>query len=335
MKNPRLAFLSIALTAGLLGCSRIGVTKSDVAATVGDRKITVSEIDAAIQADLARIESEKYDARKNKLDQLIEETLIADKAKALGVTSDELLQREVTQKAKTPTDEDVKAAYEKIRGQVGPFEQVQARIREMLSNQGVQARRAEYLNEIRKEARVEIHLDPPRIPVDVATGTAKGPEGAPITLVEFSDYQCPFCARSQGTVDQVLSKYSEKIRHVFMDFPLVQIHPQAQPASVASRCAGAQGKFWEFHKVLFERQKELSADNYKKWAGELGLDGEKFAACLDSKQFDAAIQQSVEAGKSAGITGTPGFLVNGVAIKGAQPVEVFISLIDEELARKK
>jgi protein-disulfide isomerase len=309
--------------------------KSDVAARVGDHKITVAEIDAKIQPELKRIDGEVYEARRSKLDQLIEEALIEDKAKSLGIEADELVKREVDDKAKEPTDEEVKATYEKFKGQLGKFEDVAPRIKELLGNQGKQARRSEFIAGLRKESKVKIALEPPRAKIDISTGIADGPKDAPIVLIEFSDYQCPFCGRSQAAVQQVLEKYDGKVLHVFMDFPLAQIHPNAQPAAVAARCAGEEGKYWDYHKVLFERQKELSAENFKKWAADLGLDKDKFDQCLDSKKHDAVIQESVKAGAAVGVTGTPGFFVNGISIKGAQPFEVFQTTIETELARKQ
>lgn len=324
--------LAAAALASACGMSR----KHDVAAKVGSRTISVTEIDDTIRPELARIESDRYEARKAKLDQLIEDTLLADKAKALGVTKDDLVKNEITDKTPVPTDDDVKATFAKLKAPSGAtLEQLTPRIREVLSAQAAAKRRAEYLNELRKEAKVTVKLDPPRFKVDTSTGHFDGPKDAPIQLVEFSDYQCPFCGRSQDTVAKVLAKYSGKVQHVFMDFPLTALHPSAMSAAVASRCAEEQSKFAEFHDKLFDHQRELNRDNFKKWAGELGMDGAAFEQCLDSKKFDERIQQSLRAGQAVGISGTPGFFVNGIAIKGAQPFDVFERTIDDELARAK
>jgi predicted DsbA family dithiol-disulfide isomerase len=340
MKNR---FIGLLLLAGVgsvwQGCARIPgfAKKSDVAAQVGARKITVSEIDDAIKPELAKIESERYEARKVKLDQLIDDALLAEKAKSLGITKDELIQREITDKSKLPTEADVKATFDKFKSQAGgaAFDVLAPRIKEMLTTQATNARRAEFMGELRKEAKISINISPPRFQVDTALGHAEGATPASIVFIEFSDYQCPFCGRSQDTVKKVLDKYDGKILHVFMDFPLTAIHPQAMPAAVASHCAEEQGKYDEYHKLLFDKQRELSSDNLKKWAGELGLDQSKFEACLTSGKYEPTIKKSVEAGQKVGISGTPGFFVNGIAIKGAQPFEVFQKTIDEELARAK
>ncbi|MGH7899092.1 MAG: thioredoxin domain-containing protein [Candidatus Binatia bacterium] len=337
MRSPRFAvpvltFFCLALA----GCGSLpGFGKKDVAAEIGSKKITVEEIDAQIKSELTRIEGERYEARKKQLDQMIDDALIEQQAKSLGISKDDLLKREVTDKAKLPSDEDIKATYEKFKGQLGAFDAVAPRIKDMLGMQATNARRAEFASELRKEAKVSVKLSPPRHVIDTAGGHFSGPADAPIKFIEFSDYQCPFCARSQATVGQVLDKYDGKVLHIFMDFPLSQIHPMAQPASVAARCAEEQGKFAEYHKLLFEHQRELSQDNFKKWAGELSLDRAKFDACMASKKFDETISRQLKAGQAAGINGTPGFFVNGIAIKGAQPLEAFQRVIDDELARGK
>ena len=306
---------------------------SAVAARVGGDVITVGEIDAQIQSELARLEAERYEARKEKLDEIVDGRLLTAKAKELGMSARDYLKREIEDKIVEPSDEKVRETYERVGKQAGTFEAVEARIRQALRNQAVTARRAELSAELRKEAKVEVALQPPRIDLDLSTGVAAGPENAPITLVEFSDYQCPFCARSQAAVDQVLKTYEGKVRHVYMDFPLAQIHPLAMPASVASRCAGEQGKYWEYHRLLFERQKEISEAKLAEWGKELGLDAAKFEECRGSKKFDEAIKKSIVEGRKAGISGTPGFFVNGVPIKGAQPFEVFRARIEDELSR--
>ena len=341
MKNVMVGSLLLA-TAGMLAasCSSFpGLSrKSDVAAQVGSKRITVREIDEAIRPELAKIEGERYEARKAKLDQMIEEALLAEKAKSQHITKDDLVKQEITDKAKLPTDEDIKATFDKFKGQMGNaanFDTFAPRIKDMLTTQATNARKAEYIAELKKEAKVQINISPPRFQIDTSTGHAEGPKEAPITLVEFSDYQCPFCGRSQDAVGKVLEKYEGKVHHVFMDFPLSSIHPFALQAAIASHCAEEQGKYDEYHKLLFQHQRELSTENFKKWAGELKLDTAAFDTCLASGKYDATIRKSVEIGQKAGITGTPGFFVNGIVIKGAQPFEVFEKTIDEELARAK
>ena len=337
MRTPTILWPAL-VCAGLIvaTCSRplSAPRKADVVAEVGGRDIRLDEIDAAIQPELARIDTERYEARKTKLDEIVDESLLAAKAKGMGISPDELVRREITDRTPPPTDADVKATFEKFKGQTkASFDSLAPRIRSMLTSQATAVRRSEYLTELRRDAKVKVRLDPPRFAVDTAGGHVDGPADARITLVEFSDYQCPFCGRSQDIVAKVLDTYKGTIRHVFMDFPLTSIHPFAKLAAVASHCADEQAKYREYHRILFDRQRDFSTENFKKWATELGLDAARFDACLASDKFDAVIDQSLHAGQKVGVSGTPGFFVNGIPIHGAQPFTVFKKTIEEELAR--
>lgn len=310
--------------------------KADVVAEVNGRAIDLEEVDTAIRPELVRIESERYAARKAKLEEMIDQALIADKAKALGIPAADLVKREITDKAKAPTDDEVKASFEELKHRTtDSFESLAPRIRDLLTRRAEQERRHEYLASLRKEAKVVVRLPAPRFTVDTTTGHSVGPADAPITLVEFSDYQCPYCGRSQATVAKVLQTYAGKIRHVFMDFPLTAIHPFAEQAAVASHCADEQGHWQAYHDLLFEHQHELSADKFEQWAVELKMDPARFRTCMTSGKYDSLIEKSLRAGESVGVSGTPGFFVNGIPIHGAQPFSTFETTIDEELAKAK
>lgn len=169
-----------------------------------------------------------------------------------------------------------------------------------------------------------------------------GSADAPITVVEFSDYQCPFCLRhDQETLPKLKEQYIDtgKVKYVFMDFPLDSIHPQARAAAGAAECAGAQGKYWEMHDKLFSDQAAWNGnagaiDVFKSYAPNLGLDAEAFASCLDSNQFGAEIAADQQDGADAGVTGTPAFFINGRFVSGAQPIEVFQQMLDQMLAEQ-
>jgi protein-disulfide isomerase len=315
--------------------SAAGSGDDRVAARVAGRTITVGEVDRAIESELARLEMQRYQARRRARDQMVDQALVAAKAKELGVADDALFQKEVGEKVKPPSDAEIRAYYDKNKDRIPQkFEEVAPRIQQALFGQAMQARQQEFVSGLRKESDVEIALAPPRIEIPLEAGITSGPADAPITLVEFSDYQCPFCARSQETVERVLEKYGDKVRHVFMDFPIERIHPQAKPAAIAGRCAADQDKFREYHALLFENLRELTRENFDKWAKELGLDTAAFSACLDSGKHVPLIEATLAAGQEAGVTGTPAFFVNGVMVSGAQPFEVFEELIDEELERQ-
>ncbi len=162
-----------------------------------------------------------------------------------------------------------------------------------------------------------------------------GPKNAPITIVEFADYQCPFCQKALPTVKEVLAKYKDKVRFVFKNYPLTQIHPQAVSAAVAAECAKEQNKFWEMHEQLFENYSQLSDKLYKSLASELSLDMTKFSNCQTSLDVQTKIMNQIEYGQALGITATPAFYINGTLLMGAQPLSAFESVINEELAKSK
>ena len=175
---------------------------------------------------------------------------------------------------------------------------------------------------------VRVMLDPPRQAVKmVSTSPTRGRPGAPIELIEFSDFQCPFCLRADPTVRQVLSTYGDRIHFVYREYPLPN-HQNAQPAAEAGQCANEQGKFWPYHDRLFANQQRLSASDLKQHAADLGLDAARFAACVDSHKYATLIDAEIKAGNDAGVNGTPAFFING-RLLGAQPFAAFmiISLI--------
>jgi protein-disulfide isomerase len=176
-------------------------------------------------------------------------------------------------------------------------------------------------------------LDPPRQNVDVeATDPVKGPMSAPITIVEYSDYQCPFCARVNPTLDRIIQTYGDKVRIVFKDFPLPN-HAEAPKASEAAHCAGEQGKYWELHDRLFANQQALHIPQIKQYAAALELDMNAFNQCLDSGKHASRVAENMKAGEALGVASTPTLYVNGRPVVGAQPFEFFKAIIDEELAR--
>lgn len=171
------------------------------------------------------------------------------------------------------------------------------------------------------------------VKVDLNNAPTQGPEDAPITIVEFSDFQCPFCGRVVPTVKQILKDYPGKIRFAFRQNPL-PFHQNAQSAAKASLAANEQGKFWQMHDLLFENQRDLSDDSILKLAKQAGLNMDKFQKSWKSNKFDAQIAEDINFARNNGATGTPGFFINGVLVTGAQPVDAFKVVIDKLLAMK-
>jgi protein-disulfide isomerase len=177
-------------------------------------------------------------------------------------------------------------------------------------------------------------LDPPRYDVNVdADDAVQGGADAAVTLIEFSDFQCPFCARVMPTLKRVRETYGDRVRIVWKDFPLTAIHPQAFKAAEAGQCAREQGKFWEYHDRLFGNQQALETEFLKKHAADEGLDAAQFNACMDTAKYGDRVQEQMGIGTRLGVSSTPTVFVNGRLVSGAQPYEVFAAIIDEELER--
>lgn len=172
-----------------------------------------------------------------------------------------------------------------------------------------------------------------RYDVPVDDDPAIGPASAAITIVEFSDYQCPYCTKWQEEVLPLIQQaYPDQVRLVYRDFPLTSIHPEAFPAAEAANCAGEQGAYWPYHDKLFGEQYGLGAEAYQKYATEVGLDMQKFNDCTSSKRYQDEINRDLDFATNLGVRSTPTFFINGIALVGAQPFEVFKDVIDKELA---
>jgi protein-disulfide isomerase len=311
-----------------------------VVATYGDgQKITYGDLNDRIKDQLANLDKQKHQLRKQGIDGLVVERLVQAEAKKRNLSEEQLIKAEVDDKVPQPPEAELKKMYDEAKERLPPgttFEQVKPQIVDFLTGSKKQERAREFFAELKKGANVQITLpEPPRERKTVAaTGAAKGPENAPITIVEFSDFQCPYCSRANESVDQVLKAYPNQVRLVFRHFPL-DFHQQAPKASEAALCAQDQGKFWEMHDKLFANQKALEVPALKGYAKELGLDSGKFDKCLDSGEKAATVQADLAEGKKVGVNGTPAFFINGILLSGAQPFDEFKSVIDSELQAKK
>jgi protein-disulfide isomerase len=339
--------LIVAVMVAALGCSTDAqqATPSpgarEPAARIGDRTITIAELDDAWlksdPAQHAQATQALYDGRRAALDTFVANMLIDQAAKAKGVTPAKYLDDEIARRTKLPTDGDVANFFVENRSQMQgrSLEEVGGLIRNFLTNQNKQTARAELIAELRKAGpAVRVLFDAPRQEVAISPeDPTLGPASAPVTLIEFSDFQCPFCQRVMPTLKEIRAKYGDKVRIVWKDFPLTQIHPQAFDAAVAGNCAREQGKFWELHDRLFPNQQALQREFLTKYATDAGLDAATFSACVDSSKYQQKVQDAIDAGTRLGISSTPTVFVNGRLVSGAQPYEVFASVIDEELAR--
>jgi len=338
---------ALAAAATLLACSSVPAQQreqgpGDVAARIGDRAITIRDLDEKWKkdepAENAEVVQMIYEGRKAALESIIADSLVAEAAKKAGMSADGYLEAEIAKRVKPVTDAEVAAFYkENINQMQGrTLEQIAPTITRYLTDQVRAQARTAAISDLRKAGpAIRVSLDVPRLTLAVSpSNPSVGSASAPITLIEFSDYQCPYCGRVEPTLKRLRAAYGDKIRFVWKDFPLTQIHPQAFKAGEAAHCAGDQGKYWELHDVLFNKQSELQLDDLKRHALTLGLNVDAFNQCLDSSKHAERVRDGVAEGGQVGVNSTPTIFINGRRFSGAQPYEVFAAAIDEELARK-
>ena len=308
-------------------------------ARVGGQAVTQNEIDEAWHSNdpssRTRMLQQLYDTQRRVLDIVIGERLIQREAAARGISRDELLAAELPSRTLAVTDAEVDLIYERNRDRLGgrTLEEMRPEIRQMIQQQRPAQALHQYMGELRTTASdVVILLEPPR--QEIATlevDPVRGPDDAPVEIVEFSDFQCPFCLRAFETLTTLLDRYGSQIRFVYKDYPLPS-HENAFKAAEAGNCANEQGRFWEFHDKMFASQSALDVPALKEYAGELGLDEAAFTRCLDSGRFAGEVQRDLAIGQSYGVSATPVFFINGRAVMGAASVDVFDQIVREEIA---
>jgi protein-disulfide isomerase len=346
---PRRSLLPLLLLAacGSGGAARPGPTAASahpdaqaVVARIDGHEIRAGEVDALVRGGLIRAEVQyqesRHELRKQALDELINERLLQRKARAEGITAEALLERDVHAKVARPTEAELKEVYENVKKsgeELPPFEKIRGDVERYVTQQRMREALDHYHEALRAGAKIETSLPPPELPrVEVAAvGPTLGAADAPVTIVAFSDYECPFCRRAEPAVKSVLEAYGDKVRLVYREYPLPN-HRFAQKASEAALCAHDQGKYWQMQEKLFANQDELGVGSLKDYARAVGLDATRFDGCLDSGAKAASIEADVRAGDAAGVTGTPAFFVNGRPLYGAASFEKFKEIIDRELA---
>jgi protein-disulfide isomerase len=310
---------------------------SDPVAEVDGAPITSEEVEKALASQLSKLEEQIYNLKRQRVETLINEKLLAKEATKRGISVPALLDVEVTSKVGLVTEQEIENFYQDNKAQLkGEESNLREKIRGHLQNQKLITKRQEFLNSLRSQAKIVVHLKPPpvtRVEVSVAGAPFRGAADAPVTIVEFSEFQCPFCHRVQATLKQLLERYPGKVKLVHRDFPLDSLHPLARRASEAARCANDQRKFWEYHDAVFSHFPQASPGDLKKYAEEVGLDVAKFEGCLSGGVHKAAVQRDIDDGSRLGVTGTPAFFINGRLLSGAQPFDAFVRVIEDELAR--
>jgi protein-disulfide isomerase len=312
-----------------------GPANSATAAIIDGRTITVGELDDFVKEELfneatsERNPASLYEVRSRTLTGMIDELIIEKAAAAANVSSEDYLRQQVEAGGEVP-EQEISAFFDEHIDQMGglPLDEMRDRISTYLMGQ-----RAETIvSNLRDQAAAVILLEPARIEVE-AIGPSKGPDDAVVTIVEFSDFQCPFCQRVVPTIDQILTKYPTQVRFVFRNLPLAKIHPRAQAAAEAAACADKQGDFWGYHDLIFETPKALSDEDLERYAAELGLESAAFRQCVQNRETRSIVDADLATAERLRISGTPSFLINGISMHGAQGLENFSEIIDAEIAR--
>lgn len=313
-----------------------GAETGPVLARVGGEPVHQGELDAWLRDDLFREATEGkdegtlYEFRREGLERMIATQLLEAEAERQGRTIGEI-HNELVADVEV-TDAEVERFYQENQERLvdASLDEMRPRIRNYLEQQQRTLAWREFVQGLHEDANVELLMTAPRVEV-AAVGPMLGPETAPVTIVEFSDFNCPFCQRVTPTLKELRARYPQEVRIVFRHFPL-GMHPRARAIAEAAVCADEQGRFWAFHDRVFETAEPMSDEEILTVAGELALDLEAFEACLASERPAQVVERDMAAGKALGVTGTPAFFVNGVRISGAQPLEAFVERVESELA---
>ena len=301
--------------------------------------ITRADIYRSAGKELQTLQEKLYHLEQKKLDEYIGAALLTREARTRNISVSSLLEQEIKLKIAPVSENDVQLFYEKNKNRIGAeLDKVHDQIRDYLLEQRIAQQKSEYLKTLRAKAKISTFLKPLgvfRAEVITTGAPFRGSDNAQITIVKFEDFQCPYCKTVQPTFLNILKLYDGKVRLVHKDLPLDAIHPQARPAAEAARCAADQGKFWEYHDKLYAQAPKLAVEELKSAAKEIGLNVASFDQCLVSGKFKAAVQRDFSEAAGLGLTGTPAFFINGRELSGAQPIEAFTAIIDEELALAK
>jgi protein-disulfide isomerase len=323
------------------GAVQAGPDPPQVAAKVGEQEISMAQVEAPLVTQLFDLRREMHRLKREKLDDMIVEALLQQEAAARNMTVQQLVDAEVVSKGITVSDGEVDQYYLENRARLaewkGSLDELRNRIRSALQQQKTYQKVMEYARSLESKYPVSDYLEEPVSPYAVLKtegSPSLGPEDAAVTVFEFSDYECPACRQAHEVVRKVRAHYGQSIRWIFKDYPL-RMHEYAREAAAGARCAGDQGKFWEFQDLLYGSKEALTRDTMRKLAADLGLNAELFGSCLDSGKYKEAVEKDLEEAKQAGLDRTPSFLINGRLITGGHGFERFVQMIDEELKKPR
>jgi protein-disulfide isomerase len=309
--------------------------KEGVAAKVGDIEISNAELQDGIESELYDAESKVFEIKFNRLKALLLQKYMDRDQRKKGLSNDEFLEKFISKEVNV-SEKEIEAF---IKDQNIPAEHINPQVREKIKSYLQMERKKEavdkWIAEQTKKNPVEVYMQKPRrpsFPIEIGSAPIAGGKDAKVTIVEFSDFQCPFCAKGADILKEIKKRYGDKVKLAFKNFPL-PFHNHAEQAAVAGLCANEQGadKFWKMHDEMFANQDALDTEGLKKTAKKMGLKADSFEKCLSENKYLGQVKSDLEEGKKIKVKSTPTFFINGKLINGAQPFEVFSELIDEEL----
>jgi len=333
--QKRVRFLSIAFVlllnaACYLDAQALTDSENDQAiAEVGGQKLTFADLQQHQGGKLLQARYQYYMNQRKALDQLIDDKLIDMEASRRHLSTDQLLNTVVYKDIKDPTEDQLQVYYEGMESNES-YEAVRDKVLEHIRELRRDKARAAFVKQLRTNASVQVLLAPPYADVDLKDAYFQGSKSSPVTLVEFADYECPYCQKITPELQKLEKEYGDRLAVVYKDFPL-PMHRTSQKAAEAARCAGEQGKFWEYHDVLFY-SKQLQVDDLKAHARVLKLDGDRFDKCLDEGTEAEVVKKSLGEAQKLGLTGTPSFFVNGHFFSGAADYTVLKEMVELQLA---
>jgi protein-disulfide isomerase len=313
---------------------KTALDRTQILASINGENITSADVEDSLRALIFSIQDEVYKLRKTELDVRVNDILLEQEAQRRKITTKALLDAEVAAKLKQISVQDARVFYEKNKDRMTEdFEHMEPRIIAFLQEREEHNSETAFAFQLRKTSDVQIFLKSPESPVfSISTDDqpSRGKADAAVTIVEFTDYQCPNCATVQPVLEGLLKEYGDNVRLVVRDFPLPK-HANASKAAEAAEAARAQGKYWEYIEKLFHNQSALTADKLKEYAGELGLDRAKFDAELDSGKYSSEVQRDMADGMRLAIDSTPTIFINGRKFDGDKTRDVIKAAIDEAL----
>ena len=298
------------------------------AATISGTVLTLADLQAKEGGKLLQAQYQYYLSERKALEEAIDTRLLEQEAGLRHISLDDLLQAEVYKNVKDPTEDQLQVYYEGLDTQ-DSYASVRNEVLEHIRDLRRTKARAAYVEKLRNQAQIHILLEPPSADVKTANSFVQGARTAPVVLVEFADYQCPYCQKVNPQIQRLKKEFGDSLSVVYKDFPL-PMHHGAQKAAEAARCAGQQGKFWEYHDVLFYSN-ELSTDGLKEHARVLKLNSDRFNECLDNGTEAEAVKSDLTEAKSLGLTGTPSFFVNGHFFSGVVEYAALKDIINQQL----